>query len=97
MNVQGHTVSPNGNYFHRYSVSPGAEMYCMTPNGVETPVASDTGELPAAVPSGVVSVVWEMALDRVPPAMLTFSNPRAWLSLRMKVQKGRYYKLARAT
>ena len=84
----------------------------MTPNSVETPVASDTGELPAtragefgavllgsgaAVPSGVVSVVWEMALDRVPPVMLTFSKPKAWLTLRMKVQKGKYYKLARAT
>ena len=40
------------------------------------------------VPSGIVSVVWEMALDRVPPAMLTFAKPKAWLTMRMKVQKG---------
>ena len=49
------------------------------------------------VPSGVVSVVWEIAPDRVPPAMLTFSKPKAWLTMRMKVQKGKYYKLAKAT
>ena len=41
--------------------------------------------------------VWEMALDRVPLAMLTFSKPKAWLTMRMKVQKGKYYKLAKAT
>ena len=44
-----------------------------------------------------VNVIWEMALDRVPPAMLTFSKPKAWLAMRMKVQKGKYYKLAKAT
>ena len=87
VSVLGHAVSPNGSYFHRYIVSPEADVYCMTPNSVETPVARDTGDLPAtragefgavllgsgaAVPGSVVSVVWEMALDRVPLAMLTF-------------------------
>ena len=84
----------------------------MMPNSVETPVARDTGDLPTtrasefgavllgsrdAAPSNLVSVVWEMALDRVPPAMLTSSKPKAWLTLRMKVQKEKYYKLAKAT
>ena len=40
-------------------------------------------------------VVWEMALDRVPPATLTFSKPKAWLVQRMRVHKGKCYKLAR--
>ena len=48
-----------------------------------------------AVPTGVVRVVWEMALDRVPPATLTFSKPKAWLVQRMRVHKGKCYKLAR--
>ena len=48
-----------------------------------------------AVPTGAVRVVWEMALDRVPPATLTFSKPKAWLVRRMRVHKGKCYKLAR--
>ena len=112
VSVQGHTVSPNGNYFHRYIVSPEADVSCMTPNSVETLVPRRTGDLPstragesgaallgsgAAAPSSVVNVIWEMALDRVPPAMLTFSKPNALLDLRMKVQKRKSYKLAKAT
>ena len=104
VSVQGHTVSPNGSYFHRYIVSPEADVYCMTPNSVETPVARDTGDLPAtragefgavllgsgaAAPSNVVRVVWDMALGRVPLATLTFSKPKSWLTMRKKVQKGK--------
>ena len=36
-----------------------------------------------------------MAFDRAPPATLTFSKPKAWLVQRMRVHKGKYYKLAR--
>ena len=80
----------------------------MMPNSVETPVARDTGDLPAtragefgavllgsgaAVPNGIVTVVWGMALDRLLPAMFTFSKPKAHLSQRMKVPKRNNYKL----
>ena len=106
----GHTVGPNGNFFHRYAVAPGSEIYCMGPKEVAIPTADGEGELPAtragefgavllacgvAVPTGAVRVVWEMALDRVPPATLTFSKPKAWLVQRMRVHKGKCYKLAR--
>ena len=82
----------------------------MVPKEVAIPTADGKGELPAtragefgavllasgaAVPTGAVRVVWEMALDRVPPATLTFSKPKAWLVQRMRVHKGKCYKLAR--
>ena len=41
--VQGHTVGPNGNFFHRYTVAPGSEHYIMEPKEVEIPTADGGG------------------------------------------------------
>ena len=41
--VQGHTVGPNGNFFHRYTVAPGSEHYIMEPKEVEIPTADVGG------------------------------------------------------
>ena len=84
-------------------------MYVMTPNDVAAPERGEDGQLPAtkagefgavllascaATPTGAVRLVWELSLDRMRPAMLTFTKPKAWLVQRMKCKKGNYYKLA---
>ncbi len=109
--VQGHTLTPNGTHFHRYGVQPEDELFCMQPKEVVVPNVNADGALPLVragefgavllannfpLPTAAAGLVWEMALDRVPPPTLTFSKPKVWLLQRMKITKGKHYKLARA-
>ena len=110
--VQGHRLAPNGTHFHRYSVQPGGALHCLEPREVAAPAVDGEGQLPltragefgavllglgASIPTtGPAGVAWEMALDRMPPASLTFTKPKVWLLQRLQIQKAsprKYYKL----
>ena len=101
--VQGHCLAPNGEYFHRCRVHTGEnDVHCLVPREVTAPEMPDDGELPltkagefgavllgtgASIPNGPAGLAWEMAFDRMPPASLTFAKPKVWLLQRMRVQK----------
>ncbi len=87
-------------------------MHCLVAREVAAPTVDGEGVLPvtrtgefgavllgmgASIPTGPAGLAWEMTLDRMPPAALTFSKPKVWLMQRLRVQKATpriYYKLA---
>ena len=92
--------------------SQGGDLHCLEPREVEAPAVDGEGQLPltragefgavllglgASIPTtGPAGVAWEMALDRMPPASLTFTKPKVWLLQRLQIQKAtprKYYKL----
>ena len=96
-----YSVQPGGDYLH-----------CLEPREVAAPAVDGEGQLPltragefgavllglgASIPTtGPAGVAWEMALDRMPPASLTFTKPKVWLLQRLQIQKAlprKYYKL----
>ena len=100
--VDGHTLSPLDDMFHRYVVASCEDIWVfkadpLTGTSVANPKLQEIGaqmlidNYPLCFDVG--KVVWELRLETTPPPSLSIVKPKLWLECPITIKKGFYYRI----